>query len=376
MRKSGLLESGAVLVVLLGCGPSADDPCSPACGRGFECYFGVCVPEHEAGTSDGGDEGTAEIADDGADDGTPPAPGKLDLLFVIDNSSSMGAKQADLVGNFPALIDDLFDPSIGAVTDLNVGVISTDMGVGGYSVPTCTGNDDGVLLHDPRPGVPGCAPSYPTFLHAGTTDHGSPFAASFACIGTLGTEGCGFEQPFAAVNKALTVHSRSGGANAGFLRPDAALGVILLSDENDCSATDPSLFDPEAPDELRLRCVNHAAELTPVAALVDMLRGLRPGTRLAVGLLVGVPPSVGICNNTGDVIAPCLSEPTMREEVEPSTGSVRLVCGATAAEGATPGVRHVQLASALGARAVVRSICDPRYDTFFELFARMARQAP
>jgi len=368
-----------VLLVLLGCGPSADDPCSPACGRGFQCYFGVCVPAQEAGTSDGGDDGTVEGTDgrdDGADDGTPPATGKLDLLFVIDNSSSMGTKQADLMANFPVLIDALFDPAIGAVTDLNVGVISTDMGVGGFSVPTCSGNDDGVLLHDPRPGVPGCAPSYPTFLHAGAADHGPAFVSSFACIGTLGTNGCGFEQPFAAASKALTVHSRSGGANSGFLRSDSVLGVIFLSDENDCTASDPSLFDPMGPDELRLRCVNHTDMLTDVGATADMLRSLRPDGRLAVGLLVGVPPSVGICNNAGDVIAPCLSEPTMREEVEPATGSVRLVCGATPAEGATPGIRHVQLASDLGARAVVRSICDPRYDAFFEQFARMARSAP
>ena len=34
--------------------------------------------------------------------------------------------------------------------------------------------------------------------------------------------------------------------NAGFLRENSALAIILLTDEDDCSARDPLLFDPEA----------------------------------------------------------------------------------------------------------------------------------
>jgi hypothetical protein len=33
-------------------------------------------------------------------------------------------------------------------------------------------------------------------------------------------------------------------ANAGFLRPGATLGVIFLTDEDDCSVRSPTLFSP------------------------------------------------------------------------------------------------------------------------------------
>jgi hypothetical protein len=261
------------------------------------------------------------------------------------------------------------------VTDLDVGVVSSDMGVGTYVVPTCAGNDDGVLLHAPSPGVTGCAASYPTFLHASTADHGAAFAQSFECIATMGTAGCGFEQPLGAMDKALTVHARPSGPNAGFLRPDAALGVLVISDENDCSPINPSLFDPARGDDLRLRCVNHVDELTDVVHYANDLRGLRADGRFAIGLMVGVPPTVGICNTTGDVIAPCLAEPSMQEEVDPATGQVRMVCENLPDTRAAPGVRFVQLARELGNHARVQSICDPQFASFFQQLAQMLQTA-
>jgi hypothetical protein len=311
-------------------------------------------------------------------------PGKLDLLFVVDNSNSMAEEQAMLAGAFPALISALFeppaDPGTGeplyaAVTDLNVGVVSSDMGVGGYTVRTCEGNDDGVLLHAPSPAVPGCAPTYPSFLHADAASHGPDFALGFSCIATLGTNGCGFEQPLGAMDKALTVNSEPGGPNEGFLRGDAVLGVVIVSDENDCSTEDFSIFDPAAGDDLRLRCVSRVAQLTDVAQFGTALRGLRSDGRFVVGMVIGVPPTLGICNATGDVIAPCLAEPLMREQVDAGSGLVRLVCEAAPSTRATPGVRFVELARDLGDHALVQSICDPQFVSFFQELAQMAQTA-
>jgi hypothetical protein len=59
----------------------------------------------------------------------------------------------------------------------------------------------------------------------------------------LGGGGCGFEQPLAAMRSALGGHP----SNGGFLRPAAALGVIILADEDDCSAKSTALFGPENP---------------------------------------------------------------------------------------------------------------------------------
>ena len=67
-------------MALAGCGPSADDPCSPACGAGFTCYFGVCVVAEDASGEDGP---PPDVDDDaGGDDAVVVTPGKVDLLFI------------------------------------------------------------------------------------------------------------------------------------------------------------------------------------------------------------------------------------------------------------------------------------------------------
>ncbi|MBN1773113.1 MAG: hypothetical protein JXB32_17740 [Deltaproteobacteria bacterium] len=371
---------GVLAVALSGCGPSADTPCTPACGAGFGCYFGICVPDEDASMPpDGRDDARREDA--GGDEGGTVTPGKLDLLFVVDDSGSMGEAQRLLADAFPLLLDALFtppedpttgDPEYPAVDDLHVGVISSDMGTGSFVVPTCSGNDDGRLLHEPVAGVSGCAATYPAYLTA--TTPGAAVAHDFACIATLGTNGCGFEQPLGAMHKALTVHMAPGGPDAAFLRADAALAVVVLTDENDCSTDDSSMFDPSGPTPLQTRCFDHPDLLTPVVRYATGLDGARPSGRYAVAFLVGVPPGLSSCNTTGDLISPCLADASMRERINPSTGQVQTVCENGGVR-ATPGIRHVELATELGRRAVVRSICDPGFETFFAQLAEMAQTA-
>ena len=64
---------------------------------------------------------------------------------------------------------------------------------------------------------------------------------AFGCIAAVGSAGCGFEAPLEAVYRVLTTPA----INPGFLRDDALLVVILMTDEDDCSAPpDTTLFDP------------------------------------------------------------------------------------------------------------------------------------
>ena len=57
------------------------------------------------------------------------------------------------------------------------------------------------------------------------------------CIAALGSNGCGFEHQLASVARALGADGLPPPAtNAGFLRDDAELAIILLSNEDDCSA--------------------------------------------------------------------------------------------------------------------------------------------
>lgn len=181
----------------------------------------------------------------------PTSAVTLDVLFVVDNSNSMEAKQATLASAFPSFMDAILASHV--ALDLHVGVVSTDMGAGSYSLPSCeAGGDDGKLQSKPRAG--GCTGPGDAFISATTASaSGSPVVVksnvagqgvtalndAFSCIARLGTSGCGLEQPLAALRKAV-----AGGANPGFLRADAALAIIVLSDEDDCSAQDTHLFDP------------------------------------------------------------------------------------------------------------------------------------
>ena len=65
----------------------------------------------------------------------------------------------------------------------------------------------------------------------------------FQCIALLGDKGCGFENQLASIDNALgAVNLQPGQApnppstNVGFLRPEAYLGIVILTNEDDCSA--------------------------------------------------------------------------------------------------------------------------------------------
>ena len=63
----------------------------------------------------------------------------------------------------------------------------------------------------------------------------------FQCIALLGLNGCGFEQTLQSARRALDPVLN---VNPGFYRKDAMLAVIFISDEDDCSAQNPKLYDP------------------------------------------------------------------------------------------------------------------------------------
>ena len=364
------------------------------------CACGSSVGTEGDGQADGdatADDGAGETqADPGEDPGPdlppPPESAAVDILVVVDNSGSMAAEQANLRTAFPTLITALLDPPIdpetGArvhepVRDLHIGVVSTDMGVGGYDVQTCENphvGDDGVLQHDPHGA--GCAASYPSFLSYRIGEAEDPdmeligaMSADFGCIAELGTNGCGFEQQLEAAWKALTVHSQAGGANAGFLRPDTLLVVLVMTDEEDCSAADPTMFDiMSLPYSINLQCFYQAGKLHPVSRYANDLRSLREHPEhVIVSMIVGVPLTAA-CNGRGNALAGCLEEAAMQEVVRPDGEVLEYSCkyptdctppdppdtGNCTTE-AYPARRFVQLAQELGESAMVHSICTDNY---------------
>jgi len=305
-----------------------------------------------------------------------PPSGKVDILVVVDNSRSMEQEQRALAANFPLLIQQLMNPSdpvFHAVTDLNIGVVSTDLGSAGYPLSTCdsgmlgyAGGDDGCFRNTPAVGTSGCAAGYPSFLHRGPENvlaYGlDQMGADFACVATLGTGGCGFEQQMEAARKALVEKTAVGGCNAGFLRDDSILAVLWVTDEEDCSVQDPTILNPALDAELghpNVRCPMHPELLKPVPAMIDQLRALRHDPRnFVLAMIVGVP--VGSrCEGRGEDLEGCLGLPEMQYRLLPSMTDIEPSCTNPSGWGfAYPARRFVEAAQLVGHNALVRSICN------------------
>lgn len=231
---------------------------------------------------------------------------RLDLLLVIDNSGSMRRHQAKLLAQVEALVDGLATPKCRSrsnpdrplhvcdpndpaevaaftpIVDLHVGVISTDLGTPGFTVPGCDDSDrgdDGLLnplrngpaIQSHLPWAPrrqqwDLPPFYPAFCERDTnafpsfitfcsitsdpscdlvgrnrsTRNGAQFKQWFQCNAALDVNGCGLESPLEATWRALVEHGAalpvgSHTPNEGFLRSEATLAIVVLSDEEDGS---------------------------------------------------------------------------------------------------------------------------------------------
>jgi len=316
----------------------------------------------------------------------------IDILVVVDNSLSMELEQANLAEQFPTLIHSLLDPDIDPETgklehtpahDLHIGVISTDMGTGGYNVSTCTDpidGDDGVLLHTPNPLIEGCDSTYASYLSYEAEPPDVPavdkMALDFGCIATLGILGCGFEQQFKAARKALTVHTA--GANAGFLRPDSILTILFVTDEEDCSVEPGSegIFDTldSSLGHLNLRCFNHPYMVQAVDEYVEAFRALREDPDdLVLGFIVGVPP-VAVCQGEEADLEACLALPEMQEGIDPVSLTQLIPACSTSNGDAFPARRFLGLAQQFGDSAVVQSICTDDFGPAIDALTKQLQE--
>ena len=213
---------------------------------------------------------------------------QLDMVFMIDNSPSMAPKVSKLAQQFPKLLDVLKDPNDGRYPDLRVAIIDSDLGTGGaYQSGSCgpTASPDasrifGDLGNFQMRGAAACGAN-PDALWLDRYLHGKPathdltldMSQVFGCLaGNLGALGCGQEHQLQSFEFALAApnlhQSQSGGLQNTFLRPQAYLGLVILSDEDDCSAaTNAGMFGDKP--ELRgestsLRCATRAHQCNGV----------------------------------------------------------------------------------------------------------------
>jgi hypothetical protein len=186
---------------------------------------------------------TAPTADTGPA-GTPPS--MVDVLFVVDDSSSMTEEQFELSTSVGAFVTAVVG------VDPRFGVITTSFD---YADP-----DRGRLV-------------------------GSPPMLDLSQVSDLilrvqaGTAGSDKEKPLEAAAYAID----PAGPNAGELRAGARLVVVVISDEEDCSDGGALEGQPAT------ACYTELGQLTPVADLVAQLAAWSPDAQ--VHGIVGLPTS-------------------------------------------------------------------------------------
>jgi MYXO-CTERM domain-containing protein len=309
----------------------------------------------------------------------------LDILFVVDNSGGMGAEQIAFMQAFPRLIEEL-DLTATGRPSIHIGIVSSDVGIGGYDAGGCSDDgDDGLLQGEAREGL--CSPPRDDFISdelspAGLrrTNYDGELADVFSCIAQLGTVGCGLEQHLEATKRALENpdHYDTPETN-GFRRPGAYLAVIIVADEDDCSAEDSSVFDPSQDDLNDLlgpfgsfRCTEFGVQCSSPSAVIgrsagsysgctamddsatnylhhpahyaDFLKSLTADdpTRVYVGIIAGDPEPFNVVIDTSG-----------RPELDPACET------ASGAIAAAPGVRFRSMVEQFDpTRAELASICS------------------
>jgi hypothetical protein len=321
--------------------------------------------------------------------------GKLDLLFVVDNSISMQTEQALLARELPRMVRALASGDVDGdgkqdhpAGDLHIGVVSTDMGLSGdhdRSGTDCSRFGDDGLLRNPAtcPPAPGgylaIAPSEASAALDGISE-------ALGCQIQLGTRGCGMEQQLEATLKAVApgvgplrftqgTLGHGDGANAGFLREDATLAIVIITDEDDCSYPESSRGfantrddGPYADVPINYRCQAMPELLHPITRYTESLPALRGGAPGSVvfGLIAGIPAEL---TDGAHDIDEMLSDPAMQFEMDEHTKSPRPACTYTRTEGdsheavlATPARRLLEVAKAFGEHTVLGSICEPSFE--------------
>jgi hypothetical protein len=323
---------------------------------------------------------------------------KLDIVFMIDDSDSMKEEQGNLIRNFPLFMKALREATSDSPLDVHIGVISSDLGAGPQSDVCRLGGDGGAFQHAARGNGRTCtAVPRGSFIAASPGGHNfdGPIEDVFSCIAELGHDGCGFEHQLASLRRALGGDPKAPmpAENAGFLRPDARLGIVLITDEDDCSAPpDTDLFSgfvatltdrygplenyrcnefghlcggsppPRRAGVVLTDCVSNetpTGKLIPIAEIVTFLRTLKP--------------------NPEDLVVATITGPNTRYETRLSSPSalsgageryIEIAPACSSANGsAAPAVRLQQFTQAFGKNGILRSIC---IDDFRDVMAEIA----
>jgi hypothetical protein len=137
--------------------------------------------------------------------------GKVDILWVVDNSGSMGDEQNALARNFDTFIQEFIQKNI----DFKMAITTTD---------PYTGNDGRII------GNPNALTS-----QAAANDQSS-FMSDFRSMIRVGTNGAGSERGLRTSRNALRNHLTN------WVREDAFLVIVYVSDEEDQSVNPTNVY--------------------------------------------------------------------------------------------------------------------------------------
>lgn len=299
----------------------------------------------------------------------------LDLLVVMDDTAGLPEVQADMALHLPEFLSRL-SVLDGELPSLHIGLTTSDMGTTGSDAPDQPGPAIGQV------GNGGCAGSgkngalLPPFtatpflsdvIENGTRVRNFPgdLTAAFATLlRTAGAGGCGFEQHLRATRAALSRPD-----NAAFLRTTAALAVLIVADEDDCSlrsaellTTETSVLGPlqsfrctregvecdeplDAPGpKTDCRPRDDSAHVEAIAPTIEFLENLKAPGKLVVTGIVGDPDPFVV----GPVAPPGGGTPTL---------GLTSVCTGALSGGVHPSPRLDALFSHFEGRATSPSIC-------------------
>lgn len=164
-----------------------------------------------------------------------------DLLFVVDNSGSMSDEQQLLADSF----SDFYDFIAAENVSFHLGVTTTDI--------------DGNPV---MPGAQGKLVGNPKIIDNSTANAKQKFAQNV----NVGDNGDATERGLEAARLAITEPLVSTD-NAGFLRPNAKLFMIFVSDEEDQSPLPDQLQPPSYYEQAFLNAKNNAPEMVSASAI-------------------------------------------------------------------------------------------------------------
>ncbi|MGE0763843.1 MAG: hypothetical protein AB7N80_11245 [Bdellovibrionales bacterium] len=199
------------------------------------CLLAVLI----ASTGCGEDTASFSILPDGDtfQQNTQSSNTEIDILWVVDNSGSMATSQSNLANNFPNFIEGFADRNL----DFQMGVAATDNYI---ALPTMTS------IYNSLPSnhyLKAQAQNTWSRFRDGYTSHSGVFvmneltpnlASTFLTNVSLGVTGLGDERMFQSMKVAL-----DSTLNAGFLRAESFLAVIILTDEDDFSHDGTNYLD-------------------------------------------------------------------------------------------------------------------------------------